>query len=231
MASDLAAAKLEAPAEEGGGNAVMTRILHIVWMSIALGVVLEIVFLLVNLFGKGSLPPASVAAADAAQKVSWSLMVCAALAIGTATAKVLREAMGGIAGIVAAPLAFVLAKSIHKAVGSALDAPADPVMESVPSPMILALIKGLEFATLGAIAGWYTKQEWADMRVYVLTGLATALIFGGVFVGYNIYATSPALPIVKVVAMSLNELLYPIGCSLALYASDALALRLKATAA
>ena len=57
-------------------------------------------------------------------------------------------------------------------------------------------------------------------------GLGVAIVFGGAAVGYTVNVSSPAPATGKVVALGLNELLYPIGCALVLYASDAMSQRL-----
>ena len=147
----------------GGGEAVIRKLLRVVWLSIALGVGLEIVALIVSAFA-GALPKFPVIIADTVQKGSWSLLVCGALAIGVTSAKALRAAASGLIGLFAAPLAFVIAKSLHKAVAQAMGAELPPPLTVAPSPLVLASIKALEFGVLGCAAAWLTRFAWADMR-------------------------------------------------------------------
>jgi hypothetical protein len=213
---------------KSGDDSAIFWLLKVTWYSVALGLALEIAVLLVQVFSS-SLPKLPVIAADSVQKVSWSLLVCAALAIGVTSAKAVRTALSGVLGLFAAPLAFVIAKALHKAVGQALGAPAPPTLSAIPSPLVLAAIKAAEFAVLGTTAAWLSKQPWSRMKNYVLTGLAVALVFGGALIAYIYSSTQPHPAAVKLVPQALSELLYPMGCAMVLYGTDTLGHRLAST--
>jgi hypothetical protein len=79
-------------------------ILRASWMALALGLLLDGLLLLVA-------QPAGGVLADTAQKVSWSDLVCVALACGTAVGRVRpATATMGLLGLLAAPVAFGVAR-------------------------------------------------------------------------------------------------------------------------
>jgi hypothetical protein len=85
------------------------RLLHVAWMSIGLGVAMELILVLLAA-GFGKSPAVEAVAADTVQKVSWSSLVCIGLAVGT-TASKLRLPLMGLAGLLAAPFAFNTARA------------------------------------------------------------------------------------------------------------------------
>jgi hypothetical protein len=82
----------------------------------------------------------------------------------------------------------VIAKSLHKAVAQAMGRGTAAAVGTsvVPSPLVLAGIKAVEFGILGCAAAWLTKFTWADMRIYAGLGLGVAVVFGGAAVGYTV---------------------------------------------
>src|SRR5258706_15308202 len=77
------------------------QILRVAWMSILLGVALEILVLVLAGYTNtgGSSPKPFLA--DLTQKVSWGFIVCVGLAFGSTAAKP-REGIMGILGLVSA---------------------------------------------------------------------------------------------------------------------------------
>ena len=80
----------EAPPPEAAppapGSSLGRNLLHVAWLSILLGLTLEVLLLVLHAFTEtaGHTPKPFVA--DLAQKVSWSLFVCVGLALGTTVA-------------------------------------------------------------------------------------------------------------------------------------------------
>src|SRR5712692_6729574 len=98
-------------------------LLHVGWLAALLGLTMEVI-LVVLAAGFGTLKGANPVLADLVQKVSWSVVVCVGLAVGT-TAKKARGPLMGLAGLLAAPLAFMVARSLHKGAMQALAVAAD----------------------------------------------------------------------------------------------------------
>ena len=197
-----------------------TTLLRASWMSILVGIAIELA-LLALAAGSGSWTSWKPVVADLVQKVSWSTIVCVGLAIGTGAARSRAATMGGL-GLLAAPLAFAAARSLHKGAASALSL-------SGPGgafPYGIALLKALEYACLGAALGRLSTRA-ARARAYVSVGLACALTFGTSIVVVMAAGAAKPLETSDVVARSVNELLFPVGCSLVLYAAGSLGKRLS----
>ena len=96
-----------------------STLLKVAWFSVLLGLGMELLFLLISI-GFGKSLAAKTMVADLVQKISWSSIVCMGVAVGTAATK-MRSAAMGLAGLIAAPAAFYIAKALHKSAASALD--------------------------------------------------------------------------------------------------------------
>ena len=154
--------------------------------------------------------------ADVVQKISWSTFVCVGLAVGSAASK-MRSRMMGLAGLVAAPISFYLARIFHKSAVQAL-AVAGPAA-SMPSAAVLAGIKAAQYAVLGLVIGKLDHSDEAGFGSYALTGLFCGLVFGGLIIYLSVTQSPATVPIVSIITRSVNELVFPVGCSLVLYSA------------
>lgn len=198
------------------------KILHVAWSSILLGIALEVVLLLITQYygtGKGVRP----FFADVIQKVSWSSIVCVGLALGTAAVK-LRAPIMGVLGLVSAPLGFYAAKALHKGATQALAIVSAAPLAS-PSPLVLAGIKGLEYAVLGVILGLITRRGNASVMLFVGIGLVVGVIYGGYILHLMVAINGAPLSDSVFYSRSVNELLFPVGCSLVIFAAESLGRR------
>ena len=130
------------------GNPILPphqTILKGAWLAIALGFAIEALILgsVALAGGKLTAPPFT---ADLVQKVSWSFFVCVALAVARTASRATGVVMG-IAGLLAAPAGFAIARGLHKGASQALGLVAAAVPG--PSPLVVAGIKGLQYAVLG----------------------------------------------------------------------------------
>src|SRR3989442_12334841 len=116
-------------------------LLHVGWLAVLLGLVMEVI-LVVLAAGFGTLKGANPILADLVQKVSWSVIVCVGLAFGT-TAKKARGPLMGLAGLLAAPLAFMAARPLHEGAVRALEV----AITAGPTPPLdlSALTRGLQY--------------------------------------------------------------------------------------
>ena len=206
------------------GNPIPTpqqTILKGAWLAVALGFAIEGLILASVALAGGTLA-AKPFTADLVQKVSWSFIVCVALAVARTAAKSTGVVMG-VAGLLAAPAGFAIARGLHKGASQALGLVA--AAAPGPSPLMVAGIKGLQYAVLGLVLGWIAKQTWGGVAAHAGVGFACGLLFGGPLLALTFQAM-PQLAAATVVARSVNELLFPVGCALVLYASDTLGKRL-----
>lgn len=190
------------------------------WMSVAVGVLVEIVLLLLATIFKGGEPVGRIVA-DLVQKVSWSTLVCVGLALGLAASKQ-RPPIMGLLGLLAAPLAFTAAKSLHKSVEQAMNVAA--VTTPGPTALQFAIVRALEYAALGMIVGHFSRKPppLGTLRAHAAVGLAIGLIFGGVVLLLTVTNAKSTPTAYQLAARSLNEILFPLGCSIVLFAAHAL---------
>ncbi len=200
-----------------------STVLRVAWMSILLGLAIEALLLMVAA-GYGVLGSLKPFAADLAQKVSWSVIVCVGIALGTVAAKARTVAMG-VLGLFAAPSGFYLARALHKGAGQVLALPDAAVMVA-PSVLVLALIKAAEYGLLGAAVGWIGQRGRAGLWTHLLLGLVVGAIFGGLTIYLVIAAAAQPPAAAALAARAVNEVIFPVGCALVLYAAQSMGQRL-----
>jgi hypothetical protein len=191
------------------------------WLAIVLGIAIEgLILVATTLFG-GTLAARPVTA-DLVQKVSWSLLVCVALAFAR-TASRATGALMGIAGLLAGPAAFALARGLHKGAAQALGI----VAAASPGPpaWLIGTLKGFEYALLGVAVAWIARRSWGGVGAHAGAGAVVGLLFGVPILLLSMQA-APELGASVLAARAVNELLFPVGCALVLYASDTLGKRL-----
>lgn len=194
-------------------------LLHVAWMSVVLGVVIQLILLVAVRFD--SLAPMI---REVSQKVSWSFIICVGLAIGNAAAKA-KEVWMGLAGLLAAPLAFAAAKTVHKSVGQALSL--DEVGGSTTLFWWAIIIKTAQYTFFGIAIGLLSNRANAKLSQFVGIGAAAGIVFGGLL----LFVTSryTQMSAAKIVAGAINEILFPVGCAIVLFSAAALGAKVKST--
>jgi len=190
-------------------------VLNVGWLAVLLGLVMEVI-LVALAAGFGTLKGANPILADLVQKVSWSVVVCVGLAVGT-TAKKARGPRMGLAGLLAAPLAFMVARSLHKGAMQALEVAS--TAGPSPSLALIALIKGLQYGSLGLTLDWVEKKPWGGLAAHLETGLAAGIVFGSLLLVLSIQAAPQTPPLPALVSRAANEFLFPVGCAFVIYVS------------
>jgi|AntDryMetagUQ889_1029465.scaffolds.fasta_scaffold00091_4 hypothetical protein len=143
------AAETAATAEPPRAERIGPKLARVAWLAILLGLAME-ALLLLTAAGFGALKGVGPAVADSVKQVSWAVIVCGGLALGTAVSK-LRAPVMGLLGLVSAPAAFNVARSLHEGTAAALDVPSAAGGASV---LLVAILKGVEYGCLGALIGW-----------------------------------------------------------------------------
>jgi hypothetical protein len=149
--------------------------------------------------------------------VTWSVFVCAGLAVGTAVVKA-RAPLMGFLGLVSGPLAFEASRAFHK---GTLEALAITGGGDDLSPVLVAIIKGIEYGCLGLGVGWVSQRRWGGAAAHVAVGLLVGLTFGSVELALVAGATPPP-PTSDLFVDGVNEVLFPVGCSLVLFSAGVL---------
>ena len=200
-------------------NNLVKTLIRAAWLSILLGLGVEVLLLLAAAFFQQTSSTAAIIA-ETVHKISWSTLVCSGIAVGIAATK-MRPPIMGLAGLIAAPAAFYIAKIAHKSVIQALSI-TGPAAAAAPSPLLLAGIKGLEYATLGFLIGLLGTRTDLKLRGHLLAGAAVGLVFGGSIVALMVTMAEKPIPPVGIVTRCINEVIFPVGCALVLYAAQKL---------
>jgi hypothetical protein len=206
---------------EDNNGALARTVFHVAWMSILAGVGIEVALVSVAA-GFGPLNRSAPFLADLVQKVSWSTIVCVGLAFGKA-AGALRPHLTGLLGFLAAPVAFTVARALHKSAEKALGLAS---VAGGPSPLLVAGLKAVQYLLLGALLGWLARRGEGPLA-FVTAGLGVAVALGGVVLAVLDWHAAQPLMGAGLAGRAVNELLFPVGCSLVIYAGDALARKVK----
>ncbi len=210
----------DAPTQEASAAAssnLGATLLRVAWLAILLGMAMEGTLLLLSagfgdLLGQGSI------VADLARNVSWSLLVCVGLSVGTAVRNA-RVPVMGFLGLLAAPVVFEISRAVHKGALQALAISASAGDDL--SPFLLALIKGLEYGCLGLALGWVSQRPWGGAAAHMAVGFVVGSIFGGTVIAL-LAASGPEVSATTLVPRGVTEVLFPVGCSLVLFSAEAL---------
>jgi hypothetical protein len=193
-------------------------IFRVAWLAVLLGFTVEAIILLVGGY-KGAKP----LMADLAQKVSWSSLICAALAFGKSSVKLLGAPLTGLAGLLAAPVAFIGAKGIQGMVSKALLMPTSAA--TLPSVYVLAGVKGIEYFILGLLITRIDRRKLPDAKnaaAYFSSGAGVGAIFSLIFLALNLTLAPQTPAATDLITRGVNEFIQPIGCAMVLFAAEAM---------
>ncbi len=204
-------------AKEKPAKTLATTLLNVAWLSVLLGLGMEILLILAAAYFGSDNATASIIA-DAVQKISWSTLVCSGVAVGMAAGKMRPQVMG-LAGLIAAPVAFYTAKVLHKSASQAL-AIAGQAAVGGPSPVLIVSIKALEYAALGLIIGTLSNRPSLSLWHNLLAGLLIGIVFGGTIVYLMVTMATEPLPPLGIATRCINEIIFPVGCSAVLFAAQ-----------
>jgi len=178
------------------------------WLSILLGVLVECAVLIARAVA-GASPILVQTIAEFASSVTWAVIVCTGISLGSAAARH-RERMMGLMGFLCAPLAWALAKGIQHGTLVMLDAPAEKLGLAV---LQVGILKTLEYTLLAMAVGVLIRRHGSTLAQHFLVGLAVGCLFGAAIVGVNIWhAPGRSLPWARLLGLSVNEIVFPIGC-------------------
>jgi hypothetical protein len=203
-------------------------LLRVAWMSIALGIVIQILVTIAIRVAP------STWFADLAGKVTWSVLVCTAIAVAVAASKAMPQ-IAGLVGVLAAPLAINVARTSQKAVGAALAAPVVQAPFTVlPTATEAVIAKAVQYAIFGWFIAKAAKHPSAPTAAGFKRHAAVGLALGLAMVSYVLirtlttfgtdttFANTPALA-----ARLINELVFPVGCATVVWAALAIGSQIK----
>ncbi len=145
--------------------------------------------------------------------VSWAFFVCSGIAIATTLSRARATIVGAI-GAITAPIAIGLAKSVQKVTAE--------VVGELDSPALLPLstisvMRAIEYGLLGWLLATLARRRENRVWPYLACGAVIGLVFGGFISMMALRAAEQSgepLSDAAAVAAVLNEVTFPIGCSL-----------------
>lgn len=217
-------ADTSAPSPDRFGQTALTA----VWMAILLGFLVQGAVFAGKLLAGGKVPQAQLLV-DVAGGISWSVIVCGGVAVGTAAARNTTRLMG-VLGLLCAPPAFASVKAIQRGLGGIVGTPIEAL-----SPLVYetGAVKTLEYALLGIILGSIIRTPRSTLPTHAMIGLAFGVVFATIFVSLLFMNAAPgaAVPMPKLAGTAINELIFPVGCSMVLYWVSHMAVRAPAAPA
>jgi hypothetical protein len=213
-------AEATSPKTPHNKNGLGSTLFRVAWLAILLGFAMETLLLLFTA-GFDILPGFRSVLADLIGKVSWSALVCAGLALGTAASKARAPFMGAL-GLLAAPLAFHVSRTLQQGVAKTLEVAAAGASIGSYTLILLALLKAAEYGCLGATIGWIERRPWGGALAHAAVGLGVGVLFGGAIVSFTYWTAAEPLGAAELFSRGANEILFPVGCSLVLYSATAL---------
>jgi hypothetical protein len=204
------------PEDSHTAELALKRVATVALLALTLGFVMQGVILAAKLAGGVPFPGLRLLV-DLAQGVTWSFLVCAGVAIGAALAKG-RAALAGLIAGLFTPLALAAAKSSQKVMGALINASDAPALLSLAT---LSVIKAIEYGILGWVLAVLVQKSEARPAPYVAAGAAVGLVFGGSIVVLNrqvALAAGTQLDGSALAVSIINEVLFPIGCSMVIFA-------------
>lgn len=199
--------------EEGTEGSSVSHLLFVaIWAAAGLGLLAQLVSIAARL-SVGAKIPGGQMLVDVVGGISWSVIVCGALSLGVTASRNAGELTMGLLGALGAPLGFSVAKGAQRGVQWMADMPGDQIGTLV---FVTAGLKAAEYALLGYMLSRLLGTPRSTPRNHVLLGAAFGLVFGGLILAANMKFQG-ALPTVKIVGLTTNEFLFPVGCSVLIY--------------
>lgn len=195
---------------------LLRTLIHVAWLAILLGIIMQLLLVAIRWGAFGSV---ETYVAELTNKIAWAFLVCTGLAVGGAIADE-KELALGLSGLITAPVAFIVARGLHKATADLLATTA-PTNDALV--WVMAGVRGIEYMLLGLLIKWLSGKSWAGAPAHLVTGLTVGLVFGAVGMALTPSALSS---LTGVLSWAVNELLFPIGCSLTLFAARAVSNKL-----
>jgi hypothetical protein len=198
------------------GSNVRAATLRVISLSVVLAATLE-ALLVVVAAAAGGVRSVEPFLADLLQKLPWAVIVCTGVWLGLVVGRRSLVAVG-LAGLVAAPTASLLARSVAEgAHGFAFAA------TPAGSPLVVASIRGVQYACLGLALGWLGQRAWAGAAHHAAAGLVAGVLFGGVLLALSAVTSPEPQGLPNLLGWVINELLFPAGCALIVFSVRELA--------
>lgn len=187
--------------------------------AVTLGIGLQLTLLASRYWATG-MPVAAKAISEFGAGLSWAAIVCSGVALGIGASRH-RAAIMGWLGLLCAPTAFALAKGVQRGVETMMTGSATTKLNALL--LQIGVIKTIEYGLLALLLAWLIEHGKSTPWRHAAAGLGFGLLGGSAVLVLEIrHATAP-LPIGKLLGLGINEVLFPVGCAMVIYAVARLA--------
>jgi hypothetical protein len=187
----------------GEAQRLRVNLLRVAGLAVVLGLLMEGLRII------GGEPPALSSLFDHGL---WPIMVCVAVGLGQALVGGWPARAGAFA-LVATPLAFILAKVAQKGMLVLTDGSAPGALVS-GDLLLEAGLRAVEYAVLAAALAWLVRQDWAGALAHIGLGVLVGVVIGAVIAAF--------LPPDDLVGWLVEEIVFPAGCAIIIFASEVL---------
>lgn len=204
-----------AAVDTGQAEAVLKKIAILAFCSIALGFAIQGLILVAKLAAASDVTWANTIV-SLTGGVTWALLVCTGVGIGTSIVKA-RPLLAGVIALICAPIAIALAKSSQKVMSGLMGA---AEQEAVLSLGTISVLRAIEYGVLGWLLGRLVQKGAEGSWPYLRVGTGIGVVFGGAIAALTYQAAvmqglQPGP--VQIASSIINEVIFPIGCALVIY--------------
>lgn len=203
-------------ADESHG--LLRQVALIALCAVLLGLGIQLLILVARLAAGGPWPGAALLA-DTAGGVTWALLVCTGVGIGTSVLRV-RAMLAGLLAAICAPIAIAAAKAAQRMVAGMTDAVEQQAILSLGS---ISLARAVEYGVLGFLLGTLAQRGEKRVSRYLGAGCLVGLVLGGAVVWLTHYVAAQAgsgLTSAQLAVGVVNEMVFPVGCAIVIYAGQ-----------
>ena len=81
----------------------------------------------------------------------------------------------------------------------------------------------MQYGFLAFVLAKLTRRKFDSLRPYLLVGVAVGLTFGSLLTAVSIWTANPSLSVAQRVTTGVNEILFPLGCVIAIFVARSVA--------
>ncbi|WP_018160738.1 hypothetical protein [Smaragdicoccus niigatensis] len=186
----------------------------IVVLAIVLGLAIQLAMMVTGAIGADSVDNVL---SETVGNVSWSVIVCFGVTAGTT----IRKSTAPVAAVIAfvcAPIALGVAKGAQRGVNELSGVEPEAMTSSL---LLIAAVKAVQYGFLGFMLNRLSGRGVDRLLTFMAVGAGAGVTFGLLNVLIRSMTTSLAWSDFAPIAV--NELLFPLGCAIAVYVASAAA--------
>ncbi|MCE5290387.1 MAG: hypothetical protein LLG14_14265 [Nocardiaceae bacterium] len=192
----------------------MRNIGTIVALAIVLGLAIQLAMIVTRAIGADSIDNVL---SETVGNVSWSVIVCFGVTAGTTIRKSTAPVAAAIA-FVCAPIALGVAKGAQRGVNELSGVEPEAMTSSL---LLIAAVKAVQYGFLAFMLNRLSGRGVDQLLTYMAVGAGAGATFG--LLNVLIRSLTSSLTVSDLAPIAINELLFPMGCAIAVYVAASVA--------